>query len=61
MNGGAAAPRRRPCSTPAGPGELIQRAAMLDYVADNQLDVLGALEIAQVAQANADSAARAGP
>jgi murein DD-endopeptidase MepM/ murein hydrolase activator NlpD len=42
-----------------GPGELIQRAAMLDYVADNQLDLLGALEVAKVAQANADSAARA--
>jgi murein DD-endopeptidase MepM/ murein hydrolase activator NlpD len=41
-----------------GPGELIQRAAMLDYVADNQIDVLGQLEIAKVAQANADSAAR---
>jgi murein DD-endopeptidase MepM/ murein hydrolase activator NlpD len=43
----------------AGPGELIQRAAMLDYVAENQLDVLGELEVAKVAQANADSAARA--
>ncbi len=43
----------------AGPGELIQRAAMLDYVAENQLDVLGDLEVAKVAQANADSAARA--
>ena len=43
----------------AGPGELIQRAAMLDYVADNQLAVLSELEIAKVAQANADSAARA--
>jgi murein DD-endopeptidase MepM/ murein hydrolase activator NlpD len=43
----------------AGPGELIQRAAMLDYVADNQLDLLGELEVAKVAQANADSAARA--
>jgi len=42
-----------------GPGELIQRAAILDYVADNQLDVLGQLEVAKVAQANADSAARA--
>jgi hypothetical protein len=42
-----------------GPGELIQRAAMLDYVADNQLDVLTELEVAKVAQANADSAARA--
>jgi murein DD-endopeptidase MepM/ murein hydrolase activator NlpD len=43
----------------AGPGELIQRAALLDYVAANQLDVLGALEVAKVAQANADSSARA--
>ena len=42
-----------------GPGELIQRAALLDYVATNQVDVLGALEVAKVAQANADSAARA--
>ncbi|MCV2490308.1 M23 family metallopeptidase [Geodermatophilus sp. YIM 151500] len=42
-----------------GPGELIQRAALLDYVAETQLDVLGALEIAKVRQANADSAARA--
>lgn len=43
----------------AGPGELIQRAAILSYVADNQIDVLGELEVAKVAQANADSAARA--
>jgi murein DD-endopeptidase MepM/ murein hydrolase activator NlpD len=43
----------------AGPGELVQRAAMLDYVADTQLDLLSELEIAKVAQANADSAARA--
>ena len=42
-----------------GPGELIRRAALLDYVADNQLDVLDGLEIAKVQQANADSAARA--
>ena len=42
-----------------GPGELIQRAALLDYVATNQVDVLGALEVAKVTQANADSAARA--
>ena len=42
-----------------GPGELVQRAAMLDWVAANQLDVLGQLEAAQVQQANADSAARA--
>jgi murein DD-endopeptidase MepM/ murein hydrolase activator NlpD len=41
-----------------GPGELIQRAALLDYVADNQLDVLGQLEVARIHQANADSAAR---
>jgi murein DD-endopeptidase MepM/ murein hydrolase activator NlpD len=31
---------------------------MLDWVAANQLDVLGQLEVAKVAQANADSAAR---
>jgi murein DD-endopeptidase MepM/ murein hydrolase activator NlpD len=43
----------------AGPGELIQRAAILDYVAENQIDVLGALEVARVRQANADSQARA--
>ncbi len=42
-----------------GPAELVEKAAMLDWVAANQLDVLGALEVAQVAQANADSAARA--
>jgi murein DD-endopeptidase MepM/ murein hydrolase activator NlpD len=42
-----------------GPAELIQRAAMLEYVSDNQLDVLGQLEVARVQQANADSAARA--
>jgi len=41
-----------------GPGELVQRAAMLEWVADNQLDVLGDLETAQLVQANADSAAR---
>jgi murein DD-endopeptidase MepM/ murein hydrolase activator NlpD len=43
----------------AGPGELIQRAAILDYVASNQVDVLSALEVAKVAQANADASARA--
>ena len=42
-----------------GPAELIERAAMLEYVSANQLDVLGQLEVAQVKQANADSAARA--
>jgi murein DD-endopeptidase MepM/ murein hydrolase activator NlpD len=42
-----------------GPAELVERAAMLDYVSENQLDVLGQLEVAQVRQANADSQARA--
>ncbi|SDN96734.1 M23 family metallopeptidase [Geodermatophilus sp. DSM 45219] len=42
-----------------GPAELIQTAAMLEYVSANQLDVLGQLEVAKVKQANADSAARA--
>jgi murein DD-endopeptidase MepM/ murein hydrolase activator NlpD len=42
----------------AGPGELVRRAAILDWVADKQVDVLGQLEIAKVQQANADSAAR---
>ena len=41
-----------------GPSELIERAALLDYVSANQLDVLGQLQVAQVRQANADSAAR---
>ncbi|MGY1811589.1 M23 family metallopeptidase [Blastococcus sp. SYSU D00820] len=43
----------------SGPAELVQRAALLDYVADTQVDVLGELELARVQQANADSAARA--
>jgi murein DD-endopeptidase MepM/ murein hydrolase activator NlpD len=43
----------------SGPGELIRRAALLDYVAANKVDVLGSLEVAKVAQANADSSARA--
>ncbi|RZU33433.1 peptidoglycan DD-metalloendopeptidase family protein [Blastococcus saxobsidens] len=42
-----------------GPAELIQRAAMLDYVAQNELDVLGTLEVAKIRQANAESTARA--
>ncbi|PRY37146.1 murein DD-endopeptidase MepM/ murein hydrolase activator NlpD [Geodermatophilus tzadiensis] len=42
----------------AGPGELVQRAAMLDYVASTQVDVLDQLEVARVQQANAESAAR---
>src|SRR3954452_23502724 len=42
-----------------GPGELVRKAAMLDYVADHQTDVLGVLEAAQVQQAAADASARA--
>src|SRR5688500_4575493 len=42
-----------------GPGELIQRAALPDYVAANEVDVLDQLEVAKVSQANADSSARA--
>jgi murein DD-endopeptidase MepM/ murein hydrolase activator NlpD len=42
-----------------GPADLVRKAAMLDYVADHQVDVLGALEAARVAQADADAAARA--
>ncbi|MGY1651206.1 M23 family metallopeptidase [Geodermatophilus sp. SYSU D01119] len=42
----------------AGPGELVQRAAMLEYVADTQVDVLEELEVARVRQANAESSAR---
>ncbi|GAB3318014.1 hypothetical protein GCM10027451_36400 [Geodermatophilus aquaeductus] len=43
----------------AGPGELIQRAATLDYVGDLQVDALAELRVARVQQANADSEARA--
>ncbi|WP_245691775.1 M23 family metallopeptidase [Geodermatophilus telluris] len=42
----------------AGPGELVQRAALLEYVADTQVDVLEEVEVARVRQANAESAAR---
>jgi murein DD-endopeptidase MepM/ murein hydrolase activator NlpD len=42
-----------------GPGELIRKAAMLDYVADHQIDVLGVLEGAEQQEAAADAAARA--
>jgi murein DD-endopeptidase MepM/ murein hydrolase activator NlpD len=42
-----------------GPAQLLQNAAMFDYVSANQIDVLSALEVAKVAQANADSSARA--
>src|SRR5690242_18655160 len=41
-----------------GPSELIQRAAMLDWVAASQVDVLGQMQTARVEQANAASAAR---
>ena len=41
-----------------GPGQLLEQAAMLGYVADKRVDVLEVLEIAQVRQANADAAAR---
>jgi len=42
-----------------GPAELVRKAAMLDYVADHQINVLDALEAARVQQAGADAAARA--
>jgi murein DD-endopeptidase MepM/ murein hydrolase activator NlpD len=42
-----------------GPAELVRTAAMLDYVADHQVDVLAVLQDAQVQQAAADAAARA--
>jgi murein DD-endopeptidase MepM/ murein hydrolase activator NlpD len=41
-----------------GPSELVRKAAMLDYVADHQTDVLGVLEAAQAQQAAADAAAQ---
>jgi murein DD-endopeptidase MepM/ murein hydrolase activator NlpD len=42
-----------------GPAELVRKAAMLDYVADHQVDVLDVLETARVQQAGADASARA--
>ncbi|SEP02600.1 M23 family metallopeptidase [Trujillonella endophytica] len=42
-----------------GPAELVQRAALLEYVGDTQVDVLDSLEVARVQQANAESVARA--
>ncbi|MCZ2821833.1 M23 family metallopeptidase [Modestobacter sp. VKM Ac-2977] len=42
-----------------GPAELVQKAAMLSYVGDHQVDVLGVMEQARVQQAQADAAARA--
>jgi murein DD-endopeptidase MepM/ murein hydrolase activator NlpD len=41
-----------------GPSELVRKAAMLDYVADHQVDVLAVLETAQAQQVAADAAAR---
>ncbi|WP_448615328.1 M23 family metallopeptidase [Modestobacter sp. URMC 112] len=42
-----------------GPAELVRKAAMLEYVAAHQLDVLGQLEAAQQRQAEAEATARA--
>jgi murein DD-endopeptidase MepM/ murein hydrolase activator NlpD len=42
-----------------GPGELVQRAATLDWVAGNRVDVLAQLQTAQSRQADAEAAARA--
>ncbi|MGY5884412.1 M23 family metallopeptidase [Modestobacter lacusdianchii] len=41
-----------------GPTELVQKAALLAYVGDHRVDVLGVLESAQVQQATAEAAAR---
>ena len=41
------------------PGELIQRAAFLDYISSGRLDVLNNLEVARVTVANSDSINRA--
>lgn len=42
-----------------GPAELVQKAAILEYVADHQVDVLGQLQTAQARRSDADAAARA--
>ncbi|MBJ7450517.1 MAG: M23 family metallopeptidase [Blastococcus sp.] len=42
-----------------GPSQLIERAAMLEYVAADKVDVLAAMETARIAQAAAESVARA--
>jgi murein DD-endopeptidase MepM/ murein hydrolase activator NlpD len=42
-----------------GPSQLIERAAMLEYVAADKVDVLAEMETARIAQAAAESAARA--
>ena len=45
--------------TAADPGELIQKAAFLDYISSGRLDVLNNLEVARVTVANSDSVNRA--
>lgn len=45
--------------TSSDPGELIERAAFLDYVSSGRLDVLNNLEVARVTVANSDSTNRA--
>jgi len=45
--------------TSSDPGELIQRAAFLDYISAGRLDVLNNLEVARVTVANSDSINRA--
>lgn len=45
--------------TSSDPGELIERAAFLDYISSGRLDVLNNLEVARVAVANSDSINRA--
>lgn len=45
--------------TSSDPGELIQRAAFLDYISSGRLDVLNNLEVARVTVANSDSINRA--
>lgn len=42
-----------------GPSQLIERAAMLEYVGADKVDVLAAMETARIAQAAAESEARA--
>jgi murein DD-endopeptidase MepM/ murein hydrolase activator NlpD len=57
MNGGTLT-RELALLDAGGPGELVQKAALLQYVADHQVDVLGQLEAARARQADADAAAR---
>jgi murein DD-endopeptidase MepM/ murein hydrolase activator NlpD len=42
-----------------GPSQLIERAAMLEYVAADKVDVLAEMEVARIAQAAAEAEARA--